>query len=654
MWILGGLVAAAVVVAAVLVAQRSGGGARPWSAADDPEGRWNLLLISLDTTRPDRLAACGGTAVPSPSLDRVLGGGFLFTEMIAPAPITLPSHASLFTGLNPYAHGVRENIEYALPAGPPTLAEAFRDAGYATAGFAAAFVMNRRFGLGRGFELYQDGMWGPEPGLGPQTVELRGDVVANRASAWIGEYAARRRSGAESRPFFLFVHFFDAHAPYTPPPPYDREYVGRAYDGELAYQDACLGKVLDALEQGGEAGRTLVWVVSDHGEGLGDHGESQHSIFLYDPTVRVVSILRPPPRDGRFRAGKPRLRIDAPASLIDVAPTLCDLASVAGMPQSEGKSLRPLLAGGNGADPVYCETLSPMLTYHWAPLRAVRTAEWKYIRAPRSELYNLRNDPLERVNLVGRQPAEAARLDAALGAFLARESGGGGAARRLPSAEELERLRSLGYVSGGAAADGAADETENLPDPKDMMSDFDARYREISQKMAQRRFEEAAAAAREALRADPTNNSLLYNLATCLRGAGRPGEAGQVFREALRIQPRSPRSWHGWGQALLAAGKADSAVWAFDQGIALLPMSPDSWAGRAGARWIGGNPAAARADFDSALARGANPAQIHGLLARLHQEDLPDPKAYEEHLAIYARLRNVTPEQAAGMLPTVR
>jgi choline-sulfatase len=623
---------------------------RPWRAADDPQGKWNVLLVSLDTTRPDHLEACGGAPVPSPSLDRIRGSGFVFTEMITPAPVTLAAHSSLFTGQNPYLHGVHENVEYALPPGPRTLAEAFQAGGYATAGFVGAFVLNRRFGLSRGFDVYQDGLWGPEPGLGPQTVELRGEVVANRACAWINDYSSRRQRGQESRPFFLFVHFFDAHAPYRPPSPYDQTYATQPYDGELAYQDACLGRVLDSLERCGEAGRTLVWVVSDHGEGLGDHGEAQHSIFVYDPMVRVVSILRPPARDGRFRDGNPRMRIDAQTSLIDVAPTLLDLAGVsAGLPQAEGRTLRPLLAGTKGgSDPVYCETLSPWITYHWAPLRAVRTTEWKYIRAPKRELYDLRSDPGERVNLISSRPQEAQRLDQSLSAFLARS--GESASRRQPTAEERERLRSLGYLGGEGAA---PSEGGDLPDPKDMLSAYDARYREIMPRMYERRFDEAVTSLREALRADPNNNSLLYNLATALRGAGKTEEAGRVYRQALRVQPQSPRSWHGWGQALLASGKTDSAAWAFTQGIALLPASPDSWSGRAGAEWSD-RPLAAKADLDSALARGGDPVLVHGLLARLYREELHDQDAYEEHLATYASLRHIPAERAAENLPTVR
>ena len=206
----------------------------PWDPTHEPFESWNILLVSLDTTRPDYLEACGGEKVPTPGLNRVAGDSFLFEEMIAPTPVTLPSHASLFTGLNPPGHGVRENTEYALPDGSTTLAGVFKDAGYRTAAFVAAFVMDSRFGLAQGFEEYHDRMDGPEPGLGPASVEVPGSIMASRATRWINEHAALRRGGEETRPFFLFLHFFDAHAPYRPPSPYDREYADSPYAGELA------------------------------------------------------------------------------------------------------------------------------------------------------------------------------------------------------------------------------------------------------------------------------------------------------------------------------------------------------------------------------------------------------------------------------------
>ncbi|MBD3236772.1 MAG: sulfatase-like hydrolase/transferase, partial [Candidatus Eisenbacteria bacterium] len=535
------------------------------------------------------------------------------------------------------------------------------EGGYATAAFVAAFVLDRRFGLAQGFELYEDRLWGPEPGLGPQTVELRGGLVAERAIRWIGEYAAERRSGVETRPFFLFVHFFDAHAPYVPPPPHARIYADQPYNGELAYQDACLGRLLDAIEAHGEASRTLVWVISDHGEALGEHGEPQHSIFLYDSTVRVVSILRLPSQAGRYVAGDPRLRIGAQTSLISVAPTLlalCGLSSAAAAatPFGEGRSLTPLLQQRAWEErAAYCETLSPLITYHWAPLYATRTTAHKYVRAPDPELYDLQTDPDELHNLIAERPAVQAELSAALDAYLEREGGGAALAQRRPSEEERARLRSLGYLSGGdAAPDPASREAAELPDPKRMLAAFDRRYQQAKGLMSQRRFSEAVEILQEAVRIDPLNSMLLVSLATSLRGAGRPDEASAAYREALRVRPDSPRTWHGWGQALLHAGRVDSALWAYERAQALQPRSPDPWVGRASAHWIQERFDQAIAEFDSALARGADPILVHGLLARLYRDELGDSARAEPHLRAYARLRRAPLEQAARHLPRIR
>jgi len=420
-----------------------------------------------------------------------------------------------------------------------------------------------------------------------------------------------------------------------------------------------LGALLNALEVHGEADRTLVWVISDHGESLGEHGEPMHSIFVYDCTMRVVSVLRPPPADGHYRSGRPRMHIGTQTGLISVAPTLLHLAGLADNAlEGEGRSLVPLMRGESvSEEPLYCETLSPMISYHWSPLYAVRTSEWKYIRAPEPELYNLQADPREERNLVEVHPEEVGPLEAALEAFLSGDDGGAGAragdtdARRMPTPEERERLRSLGYLSAGATPRSAADE---LPDPKQMIRSFDAQYKRAKSLLHGGRFEEAIEALEQALRVDPLNNSLYLYMANALRGAGRTVEAGRAYREALRIQPHSPRAWYGWGQALLQADSPDSAVWAFEESIDLLPASPDPWMGRAGARWLQGRYAEAAADFDSALACGGDPILLHGLLAKLFREELSRPVEAERHLAVYARLRKMSVAEAAKRLPTLR
>ena len=620
-----------------------------WTDAVEPTG-WNVLLVSFDTTRPDYLQACGGERVPTPALDRVANGGAVFRSAFSPAPITLPSHASLLTAQNPYRHGVRENTEHALRPGYPTLASALGASGYRTAAFVSSFVMDHRFGLGHGFQEYVDRLDGPEPGLGPGTVELPGALTARRASHWIREHAGNRAAGQENRPFFLFVHFFDAHVPYAPPSPFREQHPGDPYAGELASQDAALGMILDALDGVGESARTLVWVVSDHGESLGEHGESTHSLFVYDATQRVVSVVHLPSESGRFDgAGDPQT-IHAQCGLVDVAPTLMGLLGVpTTLPDADGVSLLTLLQGRPPESRVlYMETHSPLISYGWAPLEAVRDAGWKLIRAPEPELYDLRADPGETHNLFGARPEQVARLEKELDAFLADASLDVREAARQPTPEELERLRSLGYVGGAGVA---RPDSVNRPDPKRMLHFFHETFQSAKTLLLQGRFEEAIAAFQQAIAVDPGNYSLYLFLAGAYRQAGKLDLADDAYREAVRLSPHSPRVWYGWGRAKLSAGAPDSASWAFRKSIELLPGSPDGWSALGESEFAAGRASQAVAAFDSAMARGGDPRSIHGWMARVYRDGLRDPGQAQKHLERYAALLGVTPDEASRALP---
>jgi arylsulfatase A-like enzyme/Tfp pilus assembly protein PilF len=613
---------------------------------------WNILVVSLDTTRPDRLKACGGGPVATPNLNRLRGNGFLFTEMIAPAPITLPSHASLFTGQNPYKHGLRENTEFLLPSGTPTIASVFRDSGYRTAAFISSFTLHSRFGIDQGFELYSDDLSGPEAGLKPYQVDIPGGILVNRACSWINDYASARATGREKKPFFAFVHFFDAHAPYRPPTPYNTAY-DHPYHGELAYQDACLGKLLDTLEATGEASRTLIWVVSDHGESLGEHAEATHMIFIYDCTQRIVSVMKLPPAKGRYEPGAPRMTIDVQTGLIDVAPTLinlCDLKST--LPAMDGISLVPMMKGEKAIRRlIYCETLSPQFSYHWSPLYGVRSEEWKYIKAPQPELYNLKHDPDEKKNLIYKKPEMATKMAQMLERFLVDDPGLRDDSRSNLDDENLERLRSLGYLSGGESS---RQPEGDLPDPKEMITFFRNTFQPAQNLLFEGKHEEAIIELKKALQADPNNNTLLQNLATVYRFTGRLDEASRAYARSLKIEPHSSRTWSGWGDTLLKSAQYDSAAWAYGNAIDILPTSPEPWMGLADLRWLQGEPQTAAALYDSSLAKGGNKARIHGLLARLYRDELNDPQRSQQHLNWFGQLTNLTPEAAASRLPTVK
>lgn len=613
-----GLALGAAVLLAVILGLRflRPGGGRPFSASDLNGRGWNVLLISLDTARPDAYAATSGKTapVPSPGLDRLLGGGIRMSQMISPVPITLPGHATLLTGLDPHRHGVRENTEYALSPDAETLAERFRATGYRTAAFVSSFVMDARFGLAQGFDLYEDRLSGPEAGLRLGNVEVPGGITTTRARQWL-EAQAKQAGGS---PFFLFLHYYDPHAPYRPPAPFAQSFPQQPYHGELAYLDQCIGQLLDTLESTGLARNTLLWVVSDHGESLGEHGEATHSLFIYDATLRVVSLLRPPPNDGRYVAGEPRVELSAQSGLVDLFPTL---AEICGLPTGDrpldGRSLVPAFRG-DALTPraLYCETLSPRVSYHWAALRGVRTEQWKYVRAPIPELYDLVNDPGELRNLAAARPAEVTRLSAELDRLL--DVGGTVDATRTPSREELEQLRSLGYLSAAGGSSEADD--LKLPDPKRMVAFFNGQYQSAKNLLYAGRFPEAAAAFREALAIDPLNNSTHLYLAAALRQAGQLDDAGRAYRRALEIEAASPRAWYGWGQTLLLADRADSAAWALHAAITLLPHAPEQWQALGEAEWVRGRPLEALQAFDSSLAKGSEDPKLRGLIGRLYLE----------------------------------
>jgi len=452
---------AAVFGVAVAVLLLSGSQGAP-AAAPAPV---NVLLVTIDTLRVDRVGAYGSRAGLTPAMDALAKQGVVFEQATVPVPLTRPSHVSLLTGKLPFQHGIRDNFSFSLGAGHRTLAEVLKARGYATGGFVGAFMLNAQSGLNRGFDEFDDEFDGAgrQSALIAEHQRLAGEVE-RRAETWI------ERAASGSRPFFAWVHFYDPHSPYDPPPPYRARHAGRPYDGEVAYTDSVLGRLIARLDRLGVRGRTLLVVTSDHGEGLNDHGEAEHGFFLYETTVRVPLIMR---LAGSLPAG---LRIPREARSIDVLPTILELvgASGAAPPGIPGRSLVTAVADPGGpAPPSYAETLFPRLHFECADLRSIRLDGWKYIEAPRPELYDLRGDPGERTNLYAREGRRAAslrsRLLDSLGGSL--EAGVVGATRPAPDAETQRKLASLGYVSGSRGSAGA--------DPKDSIAPFQAYTRAV-------------------------------------------------------------------------------------------------------------------------------------------------------------------------------
>lgn len=407
----------------------------------------DVVVITLDTARADRLPAYGFASVSTPALDRLAREGTVFTDAMTVAPLTLTAHTSLFTGLYPPHHGVRDNADAPLAAAHETLASNLHARGFRTAAFVGSMVLGAERGLAAGFDLYDDGS--EEGSVAPR--RRPANEVIDRAVRWV-------QTTPDSSRFLLWVHLYDLHAIPTPPEPYRSRYGGDQYVAAIAFADAQIDRLLAAI--GPRLDRTIVVVAGDHGESLGEHGETEHGIFLYQAPLHVPLIVRAP--------GVAPARLTDPVSLVDVEPTILDLL---GWPSRsvDGVSLASALTG-KGLLPerrLYAESMYPR-HFGWAPLRAIRDGRFKFIDAPRPELYDLEPDPLERHDIASERPAVVRGMRVALAAF---EANGAPARGGSPlSSEARDRLAALGYLSGPLRM---ANDTNAL-DPKDFIEIFNA------------------------------------------------------------------------------------------------------------------------------------------------------------------------------------
>ncbi len=413
----------------------------------------NVLLITIDTVRADHIGAYGSQKAATPAIDRLAREGVRFADATSQAPLTGPAHAAILTGQYPARLGVRDNASTPLRPGTPTLATLFKAEGYRTAGFVGAFILGPEYGFGQGFETFDATFTGFNAGMKLQAQRRAGEVTT-AALKWLGPQLA-----GHSRPWFAWVHYYDAHAPYDPPAPFKTTFHASPYDGEVAYVDSNIAKLIAAIEQAGQLDRTLVAVIADHGEGLGDHGEQEHGLFLYESVLHVPWIMRLPSRASAGTVVQTQVRA------IDVLPTL---ATAAGLPAPavDGRNVMPFVTGTPPRDPEpsYAETYYPKWHFGWSELKSIRVGDWKYIDAPKPELYDMRSDRAEARNAIDARGPLAGGLSAAMAKL---QNGFGSAATAeapQPDPETLARLRSLGYV-GIAAPAGSG----RGPDPKDMV-----------------------------------------------------------------------------------------------------------------------------------------------------------------------------------------
>jgi choline-sulfatase len=514
---------------ALLAAACGRGGDRPRVPAGAP-----VVLISVDTLRADHLPAYGYGGVATPALDRLRADSVLFRNAWSPAPLTLPAHVTMLTGLLPPRHGVRANAGFTYRGeARATLPGLLEAQGYATAAAVSSYVMRADTGLAPLFDFYEDGI-DPSAGGAFGEYQRRGDVTVALAREWIDAH----RGG----PFFLFLHLYEPHVPYEPPEPFRSRYPS-PYDGEIASADAIVGGFLDHLRAKGLYDRALVIFTSDHGEGLGEHGEDQHSILLYAEALRVPLLVKLP---GQQRAGD---TVETPAQLADILPTVTSLLGLAAPAEVAGHSLLDLAAAGERR--IYSETLYPRLALGWSELRSLADARWHFIQGPRPELYDLARDPGETRDLAAAQPAVVAGLRAEMERLHA---------LRVPEPEAVprevaERLAALGYVAGrgGPTAAGAP-----RLDPRDGLPVLRA-FQAASRLVAEGRLADGEAALRRLLAESPGLLEARLALGHVLMETGRVKEAADAFATAAAGPGSSGDVWIALGEARLREGRLDEA-----------------------------------------------------------------------------------------------
>jgi choline-sulfatase len=573
-------------------------------AAQPQAPKFNLLLVTLDTVRADRLGSYGYRQGDTPALDRLAREGVRFGDATTQAPLTGPAHAALLTGTYPARHGVRDNGTTPLPSGVATLASVLQKAGYQTGGFIGAFIVDRPYGFAQGFDQFDSRFDRFEAGDKLKAERPAAQVVAP-ALDWLGRI---RRD----RPFFAWVHLYDAHAPYAPPAPYNTRFAKQPYDGEIACVDSAVGRLIAKLEATGALERTVVVAIGDHGESLGEHGEEDHGVFLYDAVLRIPWIMRLP---DRARAGTV---VTEQVRAIDMMPTVLEAVGVAPPGRLDGVSVMGVVRGkARTAPPLsYAETWYPKLHFGWSALRSARVGEWKFVDAPRPELYDLRKDGAERTNVIEGQQTVAGRLGSELRGVADGLAGTAPAAAPAPDRETIERLRSLGYV--GFVAPGTS--TAGGPDPKDMVPKL-REYRVLMTEAtsALKRGDLAVAAAR--LRRASALNERAYDVHLSLGDVYlRQRQFDQAIGEydaASLLNPQSADPLVAAAAALVEQDKPDQAAARLDRALALEPQSPEVAVGRGRLAERQGRPADALALYESAVRLNPSYARARALLANV-------------------------------------
>jgi len=494
-----------------------------------------VFLISVDTLRADHLPLYGYTGVETPHLDALARDSVVFANAVSHVPLTLPSHASVFTGLLPFQHGVRDNLGYRLEESHETLATFLKKKGYATGAAVSAIVLDHASGISRGFDFYEDAIESRQSAEAIGRVQRSGDRTEKILENWI----EKQPSGGR---LFGFLHLYEPHAPYEPPEPFRTRYAQHPYDGEIAAADAIVGSFLDFLKKKNLYDGSLIIFMSDHGEGLGDHGEDEHGLLLYRESVWVPLFVKLP------RGSLSGKRVSRPAALVDVFPTVSGVLGDTVRAGLAGQSLIPLADGGPDRR-IYSETLYPRFHFGWSDLASLTDDRYQYIEAPRPELYDFQKDPKEKTDLAGSLPPPFRSMRLEL-SKIDRPMQSPGAS----DPETLKKLASLGYIGVAAPAAGRKD----LPDPKDRLSAID-RLKDSGRLVSEHRDDEAIALLTKLTQENPLMLDAWETLARLLRHAGRTQEALAALEQADRLTPGTPQLMLGLAGLNREAGHLEKA-----------------------------------------------------------------------------------------------
>ncbi len=601
--------------------RQAGGGETPVADRSVSVPGRSVVMITVDTTRPDRLEPYGAESVATPVLARLAQRGVVFERAWAVAPITLVAHTSILSGQYPFEHGVRNNgIQYVADS-VTTLAERFQDASYRTAAFVSAAVLDRRYGLDQGFDVYDDDL-SVRRNRSPRMVADRpAEVTVESATAWLDQLEG-------DAPYFLWVHFYDPHASYSPPPPYRDTYRERLYDGEIAYMDEQIGRLLAHPRILGGSGdqAPVVTVIGDHGESLGDHGERTHAILAYDATLHIPWILHVPGTRGG-------LRVAEPVGQVDVMPTLLSLVGLPAQESIAGRDLVPVITRQDQAPnhPYYSETYLPYYTYGWAKLRVLHRGLWKLIDGPEPELYDRRRDPRELTNVHGQEPGHAHDLKRDLDEWLSGHEAEREARLELDS-EAVAKLRSLGYVAVSGAGGTAAD--EQRPNPMAMIEQHVGLER-ARMLLADRLYGLAADQLERVLRRDPNNLAALIDLVAAREGEGEIAEAIELAERVQSLDTENAGIYLTLARLEAQAKRPERALELAEFAISRDPRNPDARLQKVTLLQQQGRFDEARAETESALTDHGEHGRTNMVYAQLVELADGRPEAAE------ARIRRV-------------